>query len=169
MRNVGRERPIEGRKTDAHPPGLGHDRRNAYRHRRAGLMGAHGYILKHGAEGVGWNRWREIHPEVTPDLSEEKLQRLVLRDANFRGTSLVRSNLEYASLAGADLSGADLTDARVANVDGTFSKLVGATLQRADLGGSDFTGADFRGANLAGAKLTGMHLSHADLSGANLE
>jgi hypothetical protein len=40
--------------------------------------------LKILEEGVAaWNRWREAHPEISPDLSGANLIRANLRDANF--------------------------------------------------------------------------------------
>lgn len=132
-------------------------------------MGRHGYILTHGEQGLGWNRWREVHDEIRPDLSGENLRKSVLRDCDFRNADLRGANLEYANLAGANFAGADLTEAYLACVDATYSNFTAAVLHRAELGGSDFTGSVLKGAILTQAHVTAVHLSHADLSEANLE
>jgi len=103
-------------------------------------------ILKQGVPA--WNKWREEHPDVRPDLSE----------ADLSGADLRRANLGGADLPGADLIGANLIGA----------SLFGANLTWADLSGADLSGADLSGANLSRADLTGANLSGADLTGANL-
>src|SRR5690348_16790911 len=35
-----------------------------------------------------WNRWRQVHPEIQPNLSGSTLGLLNLRGANFRGANL---------------------------------------------------------------------------------
>jgi len=103
-------------------------------------------ILKQGVEQ--WNKWREEHPDVEPDLS----------GANLLRADLYGANLRDANLAGADLRGADLSGAN----------LRGASVPRADLSGADLSRADLSQAGLNGAGLNGANLSQAILSGADL-
>ena len=148
-------------------------------------------ILKHGIDV--WNRWREEHPGVVPDLTgadleEESLVRVVFREADLSGadlsgTFLVQADLAEACLWGADLRRADLrradltqanlqeTDLRAANL--SRANLEGADLAEANLEGAYLSGANFRAtdfsrANLEGTYLFGANFQGADLSGANL-
>jgi uncharacterized protein YjbI with pentapeptide repeats len=103
-------------------------------------------ILKQGAEQ--WNKWREEHSPVSPDLS----------GANLCGEHLSRAYLVFAKLQEADLSKAGLV----------MADLRDAELMRADLSGAKLRLADFHGANLSGANLTGAGLIRARLDEANL-
>lgn len=103
-------------------------------------------ILKQGS--YKWNRWREKHPEIIPDL----------RDAD----------LKRANLNSADLSGADLRDADFYWADLTAAKLIEANLDGANLGESNLTVADLSGANLQGVHLFAANLTRANLTGADL-
>lgn len=38
-----------------------------------------------------WNAWREVHPEILPDLQGAELQSMDLRDANLREVKLSRA------------------------------------------------------------------------------
>ena len=55
-------------------------------------------ILKRGVET--WNRWRQEHPDIQPDLSNASLRRTDLSGIDLRG----------AYLSEADLTNADLSD-----------------------------------------------------------
>ena|SRR5208283_1896327 len=83
-------------------------------------------ILKQGVER--WNKWREEHPEVRPDLGGAELGKV-----DFGGNKLSEADLSGADLSGANLSGSDLD---------------GATLPWAHLFAADLTGASVREANL---------------------
>lgn len=96
--------------------------------------------LKRGIKA--WNRWREQHPEVQPDLSQANL-----RGVNFK-----------VNLSGADLHEADLSNADLGASSWGLTKLIGANLR----------GARLSGAKLHGANLSRAHLNGADLSGAIL-
>ena len=99
-------------------------------------------ILQRGAKE--WNRWRDDHVEVYPDLTE----------ADFRDLdTLIEANLSGAQLLGADLRG---------------RCLIGADLQAANLGGADLSGVNLLRANLDRADLSAANLSSADLRGADL-
>ncbi len=65
-------------------------------------------------QGVGlWNRWREEHPNILPDLSRANLSRTNLGRASLRGTFLSKTDLRGADLRDAVLSGANLSKARM--------------------------------------------------------
>jgi len=106
----------------------------------------HLHILQQGI--TQWNKWREKHPKIRPDLS----------GADLNCTNLIRSNLNGANLMHADLRGANLTHAKLNGAD-----LSGAKLSNADLGGADLSAA-----NLSDADLIFANLMHADFSDANL-
>src|SRR5205823_416025 len=80
-------------------------------------------ILKQGVEV--WNKWREEHPDIQPDLNSVELSRTDLSRANFAGAYLVEADLSKTTLVEANLSGAILF-----SVDLSEATLVGA-----DLGG----------------------------------
>src|ERR1019366_4727022 len=73
-------------------------------------------ILKQGADR--WNKWREEHPDVAPDLREADLAGADLSwvdliGANLVGADLSRSNFDMASLGMADLRAVNLYEARL--------------------------------------------------------
>ncbi len=130
-----------------------------------------------------WNKWREEHPRILPDLSEADLSRADLSEAdlsradlrgadlrgadlhrtNLGGAQLRRADLRRAHLSGADLSGAGLIAADLIAADLSGANLIGANLKRANL-----STADLRRAHLDGARLIGADLSGADLDSARL-
>jgi len=130
-------------------------------------------ILKQGVEV--WNKWRQEHPEVKPDLSEADLSNIALTGfitrkftfgyhpnfysasiigVDLTGANLARANLSKAEMAGADLKGANFTEA----------VLIDAILINADLSGATFNKAKLTRANLNSTALVGTDLSEADLS-----
>jgi uncharacterized protein YjbI with pentapeptide repeats len=95
-------------------------------------------------EGIlTWNRWREQHSEITPDLSDALLSGVDLHHADFHATDLRDAILWGSTLTQANLRGAKLCDA----------EFNGAILYAADLSEADLTGTKLRGANLYGAIL----------------
>jgi hypothetical protein len=105
-----------------------------------------------------WNKWREEHRGVQPDLSKARLHAEFLSGADFRqvnltGVDLSDANLKYSNLTEANLSGANLSEAYLEN----------ANLMRANL-----SAGNLRGADLLGAKLIVTNLVQANLRGANL-
>jgi Pentapeptide repeats (8 copies) len=76
-----------------------------------------------------WNKWRDDHPKIKPDLREAKLNGLDLFDANFRQTDLSRADLSYSNLD-ADFTAASLK----------FANLTGARIECADFLGAIFVG-----------------------------
>jgi len=123
-------------------------------------------ILKQGVEQ--WNKWRDAHSGVMPDLSGANRWGRYLSGAN-----LSRANLSEANLGGADLRGAKLSGAHLSGADLSGANLSGARLSEADLSGADLSGArlseaDLSGADLSEADLSEAYLFSADLSGAKL-
>ena len=108
-------------------------------------------LLMQGIEH--WNRWREEHPDVRPDLSDAVLQRAKLGGANFSSADIRRADLREAELCRTNLRAAHLRR---------------AILYRADLSAADLSEANVAKANLIGANLHGANLSDADLRGALL-
>ena len=74
-------------------------------------------ILKQGVEV--WNKWREDHPDVIPDLTGANLQEVNFLESDLEGTSLRDTNLKNAnlekvkSLLSERLAGADLTGTKL--------------------------------------------------------
>jgi len=118
-------------------------------------------ILKKGVEV--WNKWREEHKGVRPDLNGADLGNANLGNANLASARLLVAILKGANLAGADLKGANLEGANLAGADCRGSKLIGANLTKANL-----TKVNLEYANLTGANLTKTNLENASLIRANL-
>jgi uncharacterized protein YjbI with pentapeptide repeats len=111
------------------------------------------------AQGISvWNRWRDEHPEIIPDLTKADLG-----GADLHGVNLHRADLSMADLAGVNFSGGDLTRADFRQAD-----LSGADLSGADLRRASFIEANLHRANLTGANLSEAILFDANLSGVNL-
>lgn len=128
-------------------------------------------ILEQGVEI--WNRWREVHPEITPDFCRASLHR-----AKLFGVNLREAYLSGADLRGAYLSAGNLSSALLSMADLRAAHLTGATLRGANLSGADLRGADLQGAsfrraqlrvaNLSEVNCSRVELSEADFSGADL-
>lgn len=115
-------------------------------------------ILKRGVQT--WNRWREINPEIKPDLIEADLNHLNLSYANLgvanlERASLVSSNFSQADLSWANLSQADFSNASLINVN-----LNSATLSDANLCGAFILWANFAYADLNRALFQGASLGN---------
>jgi uncharacterized protein YjbI with pentapeptide repeats len=69
-------------------------------------------ILKQGVEV--WNKWRQEHPEVKPDLSDADLSNIELTGFITRKFTFgYRPNFYSASIIGVDLTGATLARANL--------------------------------------------------------
>jgi uncharacterized protein YjbI with pentapeptide repeats len=143
-------------------------------------------ILHQGVEA--WNRWRDEHPTVTPELADAKLDGCDLRRYNFKeakfiGAQMVSADLRDADFGGAFVKDATLNNAKVegANFKGTNffqSRLVEVDFSRSVFGGTCFLEAllwdanlsrlDLRTALFKGARLERANLSFANLSGIDL-
>ena len=121
-----------------------------------------------------WNRWRNKHPDVKPDLRGANLSRAHLDKVNLsgvrlegavlRGADLKGANLNEADLSGADLSNAHLQSARLEYSQLNNTKLYDTDFSRADLTNANLKNAKFRITNFSGARLWGAIFSpEADL------
>ncbi|HYU75152.1 MAG TPA: pentapeptide repeat-containing protein [Ktedonobacteraceae bacterium] len=118
-------------------------------------------LLRQGVET--WNRWRQEHFDIQPDLSKADLRHIIHRDANLHGTNLAKADLRRT-----DLRYANLTQARLSGANLTGANLSGAHLSRSDLTRTNLTNADLskaivKRANLTDAKLVGTQLIETDL------
>lgn len=75
----------------------------------------HVEILNRGVKD--WNRWREEHPELRPDLSGADLRKLHIGDANLSGADLREADLSGLYLCQTNLVGADLREAYVVKTE----------------------------------------------------
>lgn len=117
-------------------------------------------ILKKGVEA--WNRWRQVNPEVRPDLGGVNIYGLKINKADLRQADLRRADLRMAELNESQLSSANLDGADLMQVQLKKADLRRATLYRTNLGG-----AQLDGANLMEAQLVVANISVADLKDAN--
>jgi len=117
----------------------------------------HLHILKQGVKI--WNQWREVHPDIRPDLIEAKLTRADLchanlSEANLGYAELSEANLFETNLSGANLSGANLSRANLSRANLGHAELIEANLSRANLSGAYLRKAVLVETNLTGAILT---------------
>ena len=137
------------------------------------------HLKRAGWAIASWNRWRDEHPEVVPDLAganlsagrypKGKLDRANLAGADFRRSNMREADLHESNLAQADLSKTDLRGANLSNsvlTEAELAKanLIGANFSDADLTGADLEKAQLDRANLTGAKLGGVSLRKTDLA-----
>jgi uncharacterized protein YjbI with pentapeptide repeats len=138
-------------------------------------------LLKQGVNT--WNKWRQEHLDIMPELIAADLRGADLVAANLEGADLSGVHLERADLFGASLARADLSQiylegallfgvnlrgADLSKAHLNWANLSGAYLEWADLSGASLEGAILVGAHLEGAILIGAHLEGADFSGAHL-
>ncbi len=95
-------------------------------------------ILRQGV--AVWNKWREEHPDIQPDLGGAKLARI-----NLFWIRLGERQIE------ANLTNVDFSDASLPWADLSMANLTEANLSRADIGGAQLFGARLINANLSGA------------------
>ncbi len=128
-------------------------------------------LLKQGIDA--WNKWREQHPAIRPDLCEAILSEGDLNGVNLSKALLEKVELSRANLIEADLSGASLSRALLVGTNFSKANLITANLNDAFLIGAylseaDLSRADLRGADLSRAYLMGARLSRANFKGARL-
>lgn len=111
-----------------------------------------------------WNRWRETHPDIQPDLSRVYLLEADLSGANLRGVNLSGACLIDTNLKEADLQGADFRGAY-----GNRANLESANLHQVDLRQANLSEAILTRANLSQVKAARTDFSNADLTGACVE
>lgn len=143
-------------------------------------------ILKQGVEI--WNKWREKHPEIRPDLngadlsytnlfqiyltqadqSETNPPQIFIVGLNLSDTDLIGTTLIKAFLRRANLSRANLSRAILDGTDLYGANLKGANLKGAFLGAAEFIEANLSETDLSDLNLIGANLSYANLFRANL-
>jgi len=129
-------------------------------------------ILKLGVDV--WNKWREEHRDIQPDLSSADISQV-----NLMGADLRRANLYATSLNGANLSYANLNQADLIRVNFIVADLSYANLSRSNLSKADFSGANLSHAilnesilvrtNFTGATLTDCHIFGISVWGVELQ
>ena len=118
-------------------------------------------LLKRGSDE--WNRWREEHPSVIPDLSGIDLSELELSKANFRNANLRGADLSHGTFFLADFSHADLQRADCIESNFRRCDFTDATLDEANL-----DSAELKRACLCDASCIGTKFEHSDLSEADV-
>lgn len=113
-------------------------------------------ILQRGVEI--WNRWRNEHREVHPDL----------RGADFANADLSYARFSFASLENTRFHNARLRHAYFVNASLAQADFSDALLDEAHFDTADLIEANFRRARLYGSKLRLARLQRADLTGADL-
>lgn len=118
-------------------------------------------LLRRGV--TTWNRWRQRHPEIKPDLRKVSLDEQDLRGADLSRadlfeaylyrTKLQHSNLSHASLRRTILMQANLRGAILARTDLREASLYQATLAKADLTRANCSYARFVQTKLPNATL----------------
>lgn len=134
-------------------------------------------ILKKGV--YTWNRWREEHPEIRPDLSNAELDNAELVEINLSLADLSHASLRHSNLSGADLRSAILKWANFEGATLCAARLWDANFYRSDIRQADFHDSDLRRAhmeqvdlrksNLSRAILRDTFLYNADMRGADLQ
>jgi uncharacterized protein YjbI with pentapeptide repeats len=120
-------------------------------------------ILKHGV--AVWNKWRENHPEIIPDLSKTNLRSAgCLNIVDLSGANLREVDLDGTYMFGIFLTNADLSRANLTAADLSRVNLEGANLTEADLSNADLEGANLRNACLTGANLSNANLAEAAIT-----
>lgn len=121
-------------------------------------------MLKQG--WTTWNKWRERHPTVIPDLSGIPFGGIKLRTFNLRDTDFRKSILNNVALQGGHLSGADFSGAKLRDVNLQIARLDGAMFVGAELISVDLKYADLRGANLSQSVVGFINFQGTKLDGA---
>ncbi len=118
-------------------------------------------ILKQGVEV--WNRWRQEHSDILPDLSYADLSNTKLRGANLKMANLIEAYFNETDLMGVDLGGAILSGAHIRRANVSGADLSGAYLKGAYLINTNLRETRFIQTTLHDAKLSGCDLSFATL------
>ena len=105
---------------------------------------------------TAWNRWRAVHPEITPNLKRKNLSGRDLKKYNFSHAILCWANFENSNCSHCDFRGANLHDA-------DFTK---ANVTKADFTDANLEDTKFQGAITIGVKLDHAHITRCtSLSG----
>jgi Pentapeptide repeats (8 copies) len=119
-------------------------------------------LLKLGVDA--WNRWREKHLDIHPDLIEVDLSEADLSYVNLSEANLYQANLYKANLFQANLSKANLHEANFYQANLHEADLSKASLGYAHLTYATLTHANLSKADLRRSSLVDTNLSHADLT-----
>jgi uncharacterized protein YjbI with pentapeptide repeats len=133
-------------------------------------------ILKQGV--VVWNRWREEHADIRPDLSEADLTGLHLSGAwlyqtNFYGANLSDTYIQSTNMFESDfrhalLCRADFNHSLLDRANLSYANLCEASIYIAHCDSAIFHSADLRKTLLLETKFRRADFNQADLSQANL-
>jgi Uncharacterized low-complexity proteins len=123
--------------------------------------------LKKGVSA--WNNWRNVNPDIVPNLIYADLRNNDLMRINLRRARLAGVQLQEATLIGADLSYADLSLANLERANLHQAELYQANLQQAILNEADLSEASLLCARLTHASLVGANLCEANLGSASIE
>ena len=102
------------------------------------------------------------------DLSGLNLQGLDLSRANFKGATLVDTQLQGSNLVGVNATGANFERANLSGAALSNSNFDKTNMRQADMTGSNLNDASFSRADLTGARINRTEMYRVDLSGANL-
>jgi Pentapeptide repeats (8 copies) len=126
----------------------------------------HLQLIKQGVDA--WNRWRNEHADIRPDLIEADLVRAELIEADLSAAKLIQADLVRANLLCANLRRADLHKAHLYVAYLHAADLSGAYLRDANLDYANLSGADLSGADLTGVKLVETNVENANLNGCRI-
>lgn len=121
-------------------------------------------ILEKGVET--WNKWRQDHGSVTPELEDAVFVQEDFCKANLSSGRLYNAHFSSCKFGRADLSRADLSNAFLSDTDFSRASLVGADLGNVNLFNANLSHADLSRANLIGANLSRVQLKRTNFSGA---
>ena len=127
---------------------------------------SHAPILEGGVKQ--WNAWRDLNPDITPNLYEARFHGANISGANLRGADLRHSHFAQADLQFARLDGADLYRATLWRSNLTDATLVAADLSSTNLNGALLTRADLRDTNLRFSRLAAIEVSGAKFTGCSV-
>src|SRR6266700_2072977 len=116
-------------------------------------------ILKQGVKV--WNKWREEHSDIQPDLSDANLYQANLYQANLSKANLHEANFYQANLHEANLSEASLGYAHL-----TYANLSKADLSKADLRRSSLVDTNLSYATLTNCSVYGISVWNVQTEGA---
>jgi uncharacterized protein YjbI with pentapeptide repeats len=141
----------------------------------------HLQVLQHGVKR--WNKWRQKHPEIRPDLSgaeipewaelsginfsESDLSEVFFIDTKLVEANFFGANLERVSFSLANLYNANLMNAFLMNAHFAGAILCGATLKGANLEGAAIIESNFSDVDFTDAFLTHVIFQNSDVTGAN--
>src|SRR6266702_257831 len=121
-------------------------------------------ILKQGVKV--WNKWREEHSDIQPDLSDANLYQANLYQANLYPANLSKANLHEANFYQANLHEANLSEASLGYAHLTYANLSKADLSKADLRRSSLVDTNLSYATLTNCSVYGLSVWNVQTEGA---